>query len=262
MYPMHVTNPQWSRSEDLTLDISLTDINYEYEYDSVADIKMKDDTLIQPQKFSTMHRPSVNRATKPTSHRYETPNQQEIITKDRAELENKLIATQKELLDKEKYLFELMKNKTNNDNIDIDARKQLVQDQQKIAYDILQLNDVYRNTAVHLEEIDKEIESTPELSNLRYMIQTRRQEIQELDRQHRQYQEHNRIAFEMDKKREAKRMQEERDREQKLLKEERERKKLIAALEANKAIELAKKNKALEDAKWVILLQQINQAVW
>lgn len=261
MYPMHVTNPQWARPEDFKMNINLDEINYEMEYDSIADIKMKDDTPIQMKKFSSIIRPCVNRATKPTSLKYEMPNQRDMILNEREGLVIKLFNYLNDQLAKQKELSELLKNKMNNDNFDGDGRKELMQRQQEISYEILQLKDVCKSTAIQIEEVDKDIEASPELNHLwtelSFIAQSKDKDIQELKRQCQQYQETNQATMEIEKMRQARRTQMEQEREQQLLKAERERKKMEAAKKADEEAAMVARARALEEDKFVNFLKRL-----
>lgn len=176
-YPMHVTDPGWQRPPDPQDSINLDDIQYDREYRSLDDIKMKD-----PNKSSPNKRPVVNRANKPG---YQPSQTSDIQAADIVRATEELLQTDHSNLVMcvriNEDLADLLFKIEGDHSLSLDNRQKLYQQIQKHQYKLIEMNDVHIVTA---NEYKKNYENLQALlagrSQWRDVLQRLEQHLNEL----------------------------------------------------------------------------------
>lgn len=245
MYPMMVTDPHWRKIENTSNLINLSDIVYDQEYDSVAQIKMKDERSHDYLATSFIIKPIVNRKLKPAAEQKYSPKQKEeehvksLLAQEKQNLYDKLVFYRKKAIEKEAELSALL-SKVYFDN---DARKQADQ----ISNDIMELDDQGNNASLLIEQLDRDLEKFnvrvfSESIDIQQEVQRKEEELWRLDEERKAIQMKHKKEREQADLIEAQRRRREEEEEQERVRLERERQK-----EAAKEAELQRLKLAAEE---------------
>lgn len=231
MYPMLVTDPHWKKEVDVTNPIDLNDIVYEQEYDSVLDIKKKDERSSSFLPNDSFLKPIVNRSLKPAVGQkfvagVKEDNEISEHVQQWRRLQDDLFAIKKETIRREADLSRITISL--DENLDADSRKAALQERERIDYHIMELDDNANNTTMRIDALDKDLkknglENIPNRIELIKEEQRMQEELRRLDEERTAIKQKHKKQREQAELRDAQRRQREKQEEAERLKLEREK---------------------------------------